>query len=109
MDTKAFSFKKAANSPKWLKEIRGEHTPETLEYGISTFTFNNDGTSFDLQLDKFDAKMKIHPLRFEKFNGRIHYEKDHIVIEDFSGKLGHSTVTMDRADQLIRVQLLMLS
>ena len=34
--------------------------------------------------------MKVHPLKFEDFNGRIHYENQHLMVEEFSGKLGKS-------------------
>ncbi|MEM8714018.1 MAG: GTP-binding protein, partial [Planctomycetota bacterium] len=41
MDTGLFDYEKAASSAGWIRELQleGEHTPETEEYGISSFTF----------------------------------------------------------------------
>jgi len=51
--------------------------------------------SADIYLDNFDAKMKIHPLKIEKFKGRFHVEDEHLLVENFSGKMGHSIFNMN--------------
>ena len=42
INTGLFDFNKAALAPTWLKELRGEHVPETLEYGIDSFVYKAD-------------------------------------------------------------------
>lgn len=39
LDTGLFDYDIAASSAGWIRELNGEHTPETEEYGISSFTY----------------------------------------------------------------------
>lgn len=45
LNTKLFNFEKSSNSAGWIRELENggskNHTPETQEYGISSFVFRN--------------------------------------------------------------------
>ncbi len=41
INTGLFDFEKTSNSAGWIKALEEEHTPETEEYGISSFVFRS--------------------------------------------------------------------
>ena len=52
LGTGLFDFDQASQNVGWLREARGEHTPETEEYGISSFVYR--------------SRKPFHPERFHK-------------------------------------------
>ncbi len=48
LDTGLFDYDEAAASAGWIRELSGEHTPETEAYGISSFTYRTP-RPFDAQ------------------------------------------------------------
>ncbi|HLP13249.1 MAG TPA: AsmA-like C-terminal region-containing protein [Flavobacteriales bacterium] len=85
--TDIFSYKGQNYVPE---DYRHEEFDNLKLHGMSYLHYNDGLKSLDMTIDRFDGKMKVHPLRFEHFKGRIHYESEHLVIENFSGKMGHS-------------------
>jgi G3E family GTPase len=53
LGTGLFDMDRAQAAPGWVKELQGEHLPETEEYGIGSFVFRAD--------------RPFHPLRFSAF------------------------------------------
>lgn len=51
--TGKFNFDKAEQAPGWLQQMRGQHPPETDEYGIHSFVYR--------------ARRPFHPQRFYDF------------------------------------------
>jgi hypothetical protein len=75
------------------EDYRHEEFKNLHVHGFADLHFNKGLKSADITIDKLEALMKVHPLRFEKFKGRMHYEDEHIMVENLGGKLGNSEFT----------------
>lgn len=53
LDTNLFDYAKAEASAGWIRELQGEHTPETEEYGIGSFTYRTSSPFDGKKIDAF--------------------------------------------------------
>ncbi|MGD1848876.1 MAG: AsmA-like C-terminal region-containing protein [Salibacteraceae bacterium] len=67
----------------------------TLHLNSSMHFKDSNLSSIDLDLDKLDVKMHVHPMRLEDFAGHFHYEDDHLVVQDFHGQMGRTVFDLD--------------
>lgn len=55
----------------------------------------NQLKAINVSIDKLGGKMHVHPLRFENFSGSIELADEHLVVEDFKGKMGRTQFDID--------------
>jgi hypothetical protein len=77
------------------EDYRHEEFKNIKVHGFADLHFSKGLKSADVYLDQMDATMKIHPMRFENFKGRIHIEDEHLTLEKFGGKIGKSSFVAD--------------
>ncbi|TVZ51392.1 AsmA-like C-terminal region-containing protein [Dokdonia sp. Hel_I_53] len=78
------------------EEYRHEAFSNLALHLTSSMHYKDSGLqSIDLTLDKLTTKMKLHPLKFENFEGRFHYEDDHLKIQGFQGTIGRTNFDVD--------------
>ncbi len=76
-------------------DYRHEELDVLKFHGNLALHFNHGLQSTDLQLDHFESKLKIHPLRIERLDGRFHFENEHLVVKEMDAKIGHSDLHLD--------------
>jgi hypothetical protein len=73
------------------EDYRHEDFKKLQLHGKTLLHFKkNQLYSSDTYIDKLSCTMKVHNSRFENFNGRIHIENEHLIIEKLSGQIGRS-------------------
>ncbi len=75
------------------KDYQYEEFKDLKVHGFADFYFNKGLKSSDVYIDLLEAKMKIHPLNFEKFSGNLHFENERLTIKNLTGKLGKTEFT----------------
>ncbi len=75
------------------KDYQYEEFSDLKVHGFADLHFNKDLQSADVYIDMLETQLKVHPMRFEKFSGNIHYEAEQLTVKNLTGKLGKTEFT----------------
>ncbi|WP_257346951.1 GTP-binding protein [Pseudalkalibacillus decolorationis] len=67
LDTNLFDFEKASQGAGWIKELNEEHTPESEEYGISSFVYKRKRPFHPERLMNWLEKWPVEVVRAKGF------------------------------------------
>ncbi len=82
------------------EDYRHEEVSNMNIRAFAELHFDSLITSADVNIEDVNANMKIHPLRFERFGGRIHIEDQMLDVQDIRGRLGNSDFSLSYSDVL---------
>ncbi len=91
------------------EDYRDEHIRDLKFHGNLMLNYDSVFKAADLDIVGLEGSMKIHPLKIEDFKGRFHFEDEHILVQNFRGRLGKSDFTADLAyytgeDQQLKIR-----
>lgn len=72
------------------EDYRDEQISQVKVKGRVALNYDEIFQSADLYLDRLQGRMKLHPLKLEDFKGRVHFENQYLLVENFEGKMGTS-------------------
>lgn len=77
-------------------DYRHEEITNAKVHGHANLHFkDHELKTTDIWLTELSGKMKMHPLRFSDFSGRVHVEDEHLTLEKFGGHIGQSSFKTD--------------
>lgn len=77
------------------EDYRHEVARELKLHGLVDLNFQRTFRFADLLMERVEARLNVHPLKVEKMKGRIHYEDEHISIQNLSATLGASDFNLN--------------
>ncbi len=78
------------------EEYRHEEIEGLVLHMASVMHYDkNKLDGIEIDLDRLDGKMHVHPLKFEDFEGHFQFEDEHLMVQHFKGKMGRSTFDID--------------
>ena len=79
------------------KDYQDEVLKDLRLHGFTDLYFNEHFKSADLLVSKVEAKLRVHPLKIEQLKGRIHFEDEHLTIQNLGAKMGSSDFNLNMA------------
>ncbi len=76
------------------EDYRHEEFREAKLKGYADLHFNQGLRSVDLTIEQCEGRMNVHPLKLEKCKGRLHYEDEHLRVENLTASLGKSMMAI---------------
>jgi hypothetical protein len=72
------------------EDYRHEEVKQLKVHGFTDLHFKKGLQSTDLYLTQLEGKMKVHPMKFENFSGRVHLENEQLTVKQLKGKIGRT-------------------
>jgi hypothetical protein len=77
------------------EDYRNEEIKNLRIHGLSTLEFDKKLKAARLKIDKIEAELVGHNMRFERFAGDFYMDSTKLEVQHFGGKLGNSEFTSD--------------
>ena len=72
------------------EDYRHEELGNLRLHGVADIIFDSTLVRTEIAIDKLAANLKIHPMRFEEFNGLFVIDENKLEVKDLHGTLGNS-------------------
>ena len=76
------------------EDYRHEEIKNLHIHAKAALHFKDSLYASDVYLTALEGKMKLHPLKFEKFNGAIHLENNYLKVSQLKGRMGNSDLML---------------
>ncbi|MEL7005153.1 MAG: AsmA-like C-terminal region-containing protein, partial [Bacteroidota bacterium] len=77
------------------EDYRHEEFRDLKVHGLAKLDFDKKLKSTDVKIDRLEANMNIHSMRFEEFSGDFFIDSTQLKVKDLGGRLGNSQFRAD--------------
>lgn len=77
------------------KDYQDEVIKDLKLHGFTDLYFDTHFKSADLLISQVEGRLRVHPLKVEDLKGRIHFEDEHLSVQNLSAKMGSSDFNLN--------------